>query len=142
MNQRDDAPHGELIASLRDEANYYAEEASDHSTAAVCRKAADLIVQLLQERAISYAVSEIAPQEPAGNCASCGHGNRLNGKIVHAPNCPIGYPSSQPCVVAPHAELAKRVGVLRRAMFNDETSTSGSDALLSEVMNALSPSER
>lgn len=50
-----------------------------------------------------------------------------------------------PCVEATpsrNAALANRVGILRRAMFNDETSTSGSDALLSEVMNALSPSER
>lgn len=43
----------------------------------------------------------VAAPEPAGNCASCGHGNRLNGRIFHAGNCPIGYP------VAPTPNTAK-----------------------------------
>lgn len=29
-------------------------------------------------------------------CPACGNGNRLNGRIIHGPNCPIRYSTKAP----------------------------------------------
>ena len=78
----------------------------------------------------------------ATHCPSCGHGNRLNGEIVHASNCPVKYPPQSRNSATPTDEREELIKDLRHfaAAYRGEGKEIEAD-VMDEAADALAVSE-